>query len=156
MSEQAKPTEGPVEISSYLHGLYKVDIVADGGRKVVATVTVKDVPAHRDLPPPDNPEGWTNAHLVADAFNVHHETGLTPRELWENVQSKDHVIMDQGQQIHHLHEQLAEQDRHLAELLEIADAAVRALASDICNLVPDEDLQRWQAAIAKARGGSDA
>ena len=28
-------------------------------------------------------QGWADAHLIAEAFNVHHETGLTPRELAE-------------------------------------------------------------------------
>src|SRR5690606_14906425 len=76
-------TPGPVEICTCLHGLYRVDIMAHEGRKSVATVVVKRPPVNRDMEAEDYPEGWANAHLIAEAFNVHHETGLTPRQLAE-------------------------------------------------------------------------
>lgn len=57
--------------------------------------------------------------LVSEAYEVKNETGLTPRQLWENVQEKDHIIMDQSQHIFRMHEQLAE----LLEALKALTAA---------------------------------
>lgn len=73
MSE--KPTGGPVRVfPNDLTG--HCEIVPEGAvGPVIARINPFSARSES--------QGWANAHLIAEAFNVHHETGLTPRELAE-------------------------------------------------------------------------
>lgn len=68
MSEAIKPTPGPWFVGS--SGAFKVASVTN------ATAIYSDHP-------PSEKAIWSDAKLIAEAGTVHHETGLTPRQLVE-------------------------------------------------------------------------
>lgn len=68
MSEAIKPTPGPWFVGS--SGAFKVASVTN------ATAIYSDHP-------PSEKAIWSDAKLIAEAGTVHHETGLTPRQLLE-------------------------------------------------------------------------
>lgn len=72
---EAKPTPGPVRV-------FPNDIT--GHCEIVPVGAVGPVIARiNPFSARSEAQGWADAHLIAEAFNVHHETGLTPRQLAE-------------------------------------------------------------------------
>lgn len=68
MSEASKPTSGPWFVGS--SGAFKVASVTN------STAIYSDHP-------PSEKAIWSDAKLIAEAGTVHHETGLSPRQLVE-------------------------------------------------------------------------
>lgn len=82
MSEHAKPTPGPWEA---VHNGHFWDILTqrDG---LIGDVCASQYIYHDGEPVPRNKSeaiAAANARLIAEAGTVHHETGLTPRQLAE-------------------------------------------------------------------------
>lgn len=77
MTNEAKPTPGPVRVfPNDLTG--HCEIVPEGAvGPVIARINPFSARSEA--------QGWADAHLIAEAFNVHHETDLTPRELLEKL-----------------------------------------------------------------------
>lgn len=75
MTNEAKPTRGPVRVfPNDLTG--HCEIVPEGAvGPVIARINPFSARSEA--------QGWADAHLIAEAFNAHHETGLTPRQLAE-------------------------------------------------------------------------
>lgn len=71
-----KYTSGPAEVSKTLTSLYVV-----GGPTKYGRPTICDMPTFSNGAPCEGAAG--DAALIAEAFNVAHETGLTPRQLAE-------------------------------------------------------------------------
>ena len=122
MSEQARPTPGPVRVwPNDITG--HCEILPEGAAgPVIARVNPFSAQSEG--------QGWADAHLIADAFTVHHETGLTPREL-------------------------AEQRAELLEALEVfmgRDARFTVAVGGNPGAV-QAMLDRANSIIAKARGG---
>ena len=77
MSEAIKPTPGPWAVSG-LGGPWESTLrIRAPGWGLVAQIGVNPGMPHWDLPQ------RANAALIAEAGTVHHETGLTPRQLVE-------------------------------------------------------------------------
>ncbi|CAM3913839.1 hypothetical protein [Delftia tsuruhatensis] len=77
MSEASKPTPGPWTVSG-LGGPWEQSLkIRAPSWGMVAHVGVNPSIPHWDLPQ------RANAALIAEAGTVHHETGLTPRQLVE-------------------------------------------------------------------------
>lgn len=75
MTNEAKPTPGPVRVfPNDLTG--HCEIVPEGAAGPVIA-RINPFSARSEA------QGWADAHLIAEAFNTHHETGLTPRQLAE-------------------------------------------------------------------------
>lgn len=79
MSEAIKPTPGPWFVGS--SGAFKVASVTN------ATAIYSDHP-------PSEKAIWSDAKLIAEAGTVHHETGLTPRQLVEQRDALAKVVAD--------------------------------------------------------------
>ena len=80
MNTKAKPTAGPCKIE-WSDGFGPSADIYGGNKseKFIAQV------GRDDRPEVSPGESDANAELIADAFNVYHETGLTPRELKERI-----------------------------------------------------------------------
>lgn len=77
MSEASKPTPGPWTVSGLGGPLEQSLKIRAPSWGMVAHVGVNPSMPHWDLPQ------RANAALIAEAGTVHHETGLTPRQLVE-------------------------------------------------------------------------
>ena len=83
MSEAIKPTPGPWAVSG-LGGPWESTLrIRAPGWGLVAQIGVNPGMPHWDLPQ------RANAALIAEAGTVHHETGLTPRQL---VEQRDALV----------------------------------------------------------------
>lgn len=116
--QPAKITSGPVRVRANERTCSFEIEPADGCLTAIAVVNSMS-PGRRER------DAEADAHFIADAYNTHHETGLTPR-------------------------QLAEQRAGLLEALEAARKYV--VVSD--HPTSGADLKKVEAAIAKARGGA--
>lgn len=80
MSEASKPTPGPW-LRDRESG-FDCDVRAANGRKI-ASVNVQSMAKTKQQFDGRKAENEANACLIAEAGTVHHETGLTPRQLVE-------------------------------------------------------------------------
>lgn len=121
--QPAKITSGPVRVRANERTCSFEIEPADGRLTAIAVVNSMS-PGRREQ------DAEADAHFIADAYNTHHETGLTPR-------------------------QLAEQRAELLEAL--ADAVSHyGRPGGPWNVLegPGAWIAKARAAIAKARGGS--
>lgn len=80
---RSKPTPGPAKTDpEYLH-----ETVLGGDGKMIADCSIF---ARRKN---ENEVNRANAALIAEAFNVHHETGLTPQQLREMVKELSDTLL---------------------------------------------------------------
>jgi len=129
MTEHAKPTPGPWFVRGKTANL-QIAIVGPSGE-------LSDSIAYAWG---QNGEAEANARLIAEAGTVHHETGLTPRQLVE---------------------QRAELLEALAAISQMRDGNPSDAMADMPPLdyarhIMAEMRREARTAIAKARGGSDA
>lgn len=88
MSEASKPTPGPWTVSGLGGPLEQSLKIRAPSWGMVAHVGVNPSMPHWDLPQ------RANAALIAEAGTVHHETGLTPRQLVEQRDALAKVVAD--------------------------------------------------------------
>ena len=82
-------------------GLHKDKLIQTNADNPLLTVTICGVFGNDETANAD-------ANLIADAFNVTNETGLTPRELLSQRDELVELIHDAGSQIEYLHDKFSE------------------------------------------------
>lgn len=124
MSEAIKPTPGPWTVSG-LGGPWEQSLkIRAPSWGLVAQIGVNPGMPHWDLPQ------RANAALIAEAGNVFHETGLTPRQLVEQRDALAEALLQTTDVYEAMRSKLAEmypQDGWSAETMTI-DQARAALA----------------------------
>lgn len=122
MAEKLKPTFGTWGTDEQDHDEPYQNIVIKSGARRIAVVWIDDSPVH-DY----NSEQRQNAKLICEAGTVHHECGLSPRDLLERCKAMEAAL----NQIIEMNQQWAEDewgDRAQAESMACVKTARAALA----------------------------
>ena len=93
MSEASKPTPGPWTVSGLGGPLEQSLKIRAPSWGMVAHVGVNPSMPHWDLPQ------RANAALIAEAGTVHHETGLTPRQMADRMKAVESAMRDAREMI---------------------------------------------------------
>ncbi|WP_333906118.1 hypothetical protein [Delftia acidovorans] len=114
MSEASKPTPGPwFEHREGFSTVYVEARIGGGMVQEVAACGPTDAGQYQQA---------ANARLIAEAGTVHHETGLTPRQLVDRMKAVESAMRDAREMIEADH----------------VDAAYQMLGEAITNLVKRE------------------
>lgn len=171
--QPATITSGPVRVRANERTCSFEIEPADGRLTAIAVVNSMS-PGRREQ------DAEADAHLIAEAFNVHHETGLTPRQLAEKLKAICGLIPINYLQRHDApgatgptaaldivsamrdyaedRWKLYELAKQRAELLEALEEITAAAWDTVDGSSPTNPIRKHlsnaEAAIAKARGGS--
>lgn len=88
MSEAIKPTQGPWSVCE--HSWCDTSISAPSTDHAICRLDINH--ATEESQEADEAQMAANARLIAEAGTVHHETGLTPRQLVERVKELEEAL----------------------------------------------------------------
>lgn len=160
MTDKTKPTPGPWEVGNGVSGTDEATV--DAPHYQICTL-------HHHAVGSIKKEMHANARLIAEAGTVHHETGLTPRELVEKItelksecftlaadQCHDGYAGEYGDHRCRYQDRIAELVEKCEALSEQRDALLAALEYRNACMAGSGDLDNFlqmrDAASAKVRG----